>query len=260
MGATRRRNDLKSLSASALAISLCVVLGGCRKTEPPAETPPSKADVALADLLRRADAVAREGPDTAPPPPQTDTPGPEPVVTMPNFSPRTPPYSGAYYPPRPNSGAYYPPRSYGGAYYQPRRYPGSTEREKTDLEKMQEQAGITFWHRIVGLAQSQSTLTALRVRQVIACTGSSNVTVSIIRRPNAALNPNVPQAANSYPPPVGAFQKDNANSPECHAVTAALITQEKAFRDRLDQLDIDAKKMGIYPGVMRELYTRAGIT
>ena len=230
------------MRASTVVILVCVSLGGCQKTEPPPATAPPKADTALSDLLRRADAVTpKEEPAATTPPAQPGGVSPAPV-TLPNASARPPAYS-----------TYYPPA-------QSRRSPMAAEQVKTDLERMQDQARVAFADRIRSLAQTQGSLNALRARKAIACTGTSSVTVSGAYRPNTALNPNVPRAPNSYPPPAGAFQTENANSPECRSLTAALTSQEMTFRTGMDQIDSDARKMGIYPGVIRDLYAKAGIS
>jgi len=41
-------------------------------------------------------------------------------------------------------------------------------------------------------------------------------------------------------------------------MTSQLEREERSFRQMVDSIEVEASRMGIYPGVVRDLYTRHG--
>jgi hypothetical protein len=120
---------------------------------------------------------------------------------------------------------------------------------------MRENAQRTFFYRIQSLAQRQFSLESTRAQQRVACSGSKTMTAT----GNTVYNPNATRSATSASVGAGTFVTDNSTSPECRSMTGALAAQESSVKRDRDQIDIEAKQMDIYPGVMRELYAKAGI-
>jgi hypothetical protein len=234
--------------AMLLVLVVSAACGGSSAPPPsskPAVTPSAapKRDKEFDDLLKRADeAVPKDAPDNQPlPPPDTNqvviVPG---ARTTSSYNPatgivtrRTPAGTTTYYP----------------------QYDRPQQPEKSEMDKMREKAQRTFFYRIQSLAQQQFSLDSLRGQQRFACSGSKNVTAT----GNTVYNPNAPRSATSAAAGAGTYVVDNAASPECRSLTGSLAAQEGNVRRVRDQIDIEAKQMDIYPGVMRELYAKAGI-
>ena len=229
----------------AAILALCVSCAACATSEPPpAETTADKkADAPLNDLLTRADAVTpKDAPDAKPmPPPDTTSP-----IVVVQEAPR-----------RPTSGYYPQARPYGSPYASPYAYndPQYPQRpEKTPMEKMAEQAERAFGYRIANAASQQRQLDSLRYQQRAVCGGSRNASAT----GNSVYNPNAMPSSTSASAGTN-YVTDNSASPECRSATANLAYQEPMVRRTLDSIDIDAKKMGIYPGVIRDLFSRYGV-
>ena len=214
-----------------------VVLGlgseGCRKAEPaPAPAPATQpnTDAGLKQLLKRADELTpKDAPDAQPARP-SDGADPPPIVIVdgrrPGYSPPQPWYSHA-----------------------------PSDKGPTDVEKMNNQARQMFWYRISAVAQRILSLDSLRAQQRAACSGSKTLTFG----GNSTYNPNGVPAASSTSVGSASYAIDNSASPQCRSVTGNLAYQEAAIRREQDQIEIDANRAGIYPGVIRDLYNRAGV-
>ena len=218
-----------------LALVMCSACG--ESTPPPAAKPAAttpagpKTQKELDDLLKRADAaVPRNAPDNQPATSEEDSP----VVFF--DSPRTPATrrrSSGYSP------AGYSPSGYSPSYQQPydSRYPQPTEEEKA-MQKAQYQ----FGGRISSLSSLKQNLTQMKMQKEYACTGK------ISTRPvNGDFGVNSPGLA-----------QDSATSTQCRSATVQLAVTESNYKQRFDQLEIDAKRAGILPGTMRDLYTKYG--
>ena len=57
---------------------------------------------------------------------------------------------------------------------------------------------------------------------------------------------------------VQAVELDNETMPACRMLTTAITTRSQAIAQELQQIDEDARRGGIYPGVMRDLKRRYG--
>lgn len=219
--------------------------GAAKSTTAPAAAPTAapKRDKEFDDLLKRADAaVPKDAPDNQPlPPPDTNPP----VVVVPGSR------ASRYTPPT----GIVTRRSPQTSYDRYDRYDRPDSSDKSEMDKMREKAQQKFYYRIQSLAQQQFSLDSTRRQQGYACAGSKNVTAT----GNAVYNPNASRSATSASAGAGTYVVDNSASPECRSLTASLASQEAAVRRVRDQIDIEAKQMDIYPGVMRELYAKAGM-
>ena len=54
------------------------------------------------------------------------------------------------------------------------------------------------------------------------------------------------------------LQIDNETTPECRMLAAAMKTRSQHVARELDQIDEDARRSGIYPGVVRDLKRTLG--
>ena len=61
-----------------------------------------------------------------------------------------------------------------------------------------------------------------------------------------------------FPASAAKLSQNKADSPECKAITSQLEREERSFRQLVDLIEVEASRMGIYPGVVRDLYTRHG--
>jgi hypothetical protein len=204
--------------------------GGCGKADPPptAAPPKQQTDAELKAWLKRADAVIpQNAPDAQPPAPAEEPP---PIVIVdgrrPGESPRAPWYGG-----------------------------GADRGGPSDVEKMTRRAEQLFWYRVSGVAQRLFSLDNLRAQQRAACSGSSTVTYGA----NSTYRSNGVPAAGSTSIGSGTYVLDKGTSSQCRSLTGSLSYQEAAIRHEQDQIEIDAQHAGIYPGIIRDLYTRAGI-
>ena len=227
-------------------LAVCMACGGSSAppSSKPAATPSAapKRDKEFDDLLKRADAaVPKDAPDNQPlPPPDTNQ-----VVIVPGAraaSRYTPP-TGIVTRRSPQTTTSYD------------RYDRSDSSDKSEMDRMREKAQRTFFYRIQSLAQRQFSLESTRAQQRVACSGSKTMTAT----GNTVYNPNATRSATSASVGAGTFVTDNSSSPECRSMTGALAAQEASVKRERDQIDIEAKQMDIYPGVMRELYAKAGI-
>lgn len=57
---------------------------------------------------------------------------------------------------------------------------------------------------------------------------------------------------------VQTLQIDNESTPECRMLTTGMKTRSQHISRELDQIDEDARRRGIYPGVMRDLKRQYG--
>jgi hypothetical protein len=57
---------------------------------------------------------------------------------------------------------------------------------------------------------------------------------------------------------VQSLQIDNETTPECRMLATGMKTRSHHVARELEQIDEDARRSGIYPGVMRDLKRRYG--
>jgi hypothetical protein len=217
--------------AVLLTLAGCVACGGspAPAAKPAANAPTAapKRDREFEDLIKRADAaVPKDAPDNQPLPPPDTTP---PVVIVPGAS------AQRYSPPtgivtRRNG---YNTPSYDDSFHRP---------EKSEMEKMTEKAQRAFSSRIGNLSYSKQELTRAKTQRELACTGTTGA------RP---VNGNISPTAAALP-------ENAADSQQCRYAILSLESQEANYKKTFDALEIDAKRMGILPGVMRDLYAKQG--
>ena len=209
-----------------LALAVCSACGG--STPPPAAKPAAttpagpRTEKEFNELLKRADAaVPKDAPDQQPA--KTDEPAPVVIIEGPKASPR---YrsSGGY------SSASQP---YGGDYRQP---------QQSEEEKMMLKAQYAFGGRVSNLSYMKQNLTRMKMQKEYSCTGKSGA------RP---VNGDFPASATP-------IAQDNAGSSQCRSATINLEAEEAQYKRQFDALEIDAKRAGILPGVMRDLYSKMG--
>jgi hypothetical protein len=213
-----------------IALALCTACG--TPDPPPAakSAAASNSDWAFADLLRRADAVTpKNAPDALPAVPPEDEPLVKVVVVQFNRPGPAPSY-GPYYG-LPAALYSYSPSSY------PRALPSRPQ--NSDMDTMRDRAERAFGYRVGSLAYQKSSLAGMRAQKSFACTGTMPT-----RPINAASGVVLPE--------------DRAGSEACRMMTAQLEYEERSFRQRVDAIEIEARRMGIYPGVIRDLYARRG--
>ena len=213
-----------------IALALCTACG--TPDPPPAakSAATSNADLALADLLRRADAVTpKNAPDTLPAVPPEDEP-PVKVVVVQFNRPAPAPHYAPYYG-TPATLYSYSPSSYS------RALPSRPQR--SEMETMMDRAERAFGYRVGNLAYRKSSLAGMRAQKSYMCTGTMPT-----RPINAASGVVLPE--------------DRAGSEACKMITAQLEYEERSLRQMVDAVEIEASRMGIYPGVIRDLYARRG--
>jgi hypothetical protein len=110
---------------------------------------------------------------------------------------------------------------------------------RSETEVMTEKAERAFGYRINSLSYQKSSISNIRSQKTMACTGTT-----ASRPVNAGQGVSLPE--------------NSADSTRCRMMTTQLEHEEQAFRQMVDAVEIDAKRMGIYPGVIRDLYTRHG--
>lgn len=207
----------------AIAI-LCVFLTGCSKDPDPAPAaapPVVKPDAGLKDLLKRADAVTpKDAPDTLPPagPPEG---APEKVVIVQSSRPAR---------------SYGSPTTYGSSSASYSQAPSSAPL-KSPTESMMEKAESAFGARVSNLSYAKSSVTSLQAQKTSACTGTL---------------PPLPGAAP------GSLSRQKSDTADCKQLTAQLEQAKSSFRQQFDGIEAEASRAGIYPGVMRDLYSRHG--
>ena len=213
---------------TAIAI-LCVFMTGCSKDPAPAPAaaaPAVKPDTGLKDLLKRADAVTpKDAPDTLPPagPPEG---APEKIVIVQGNRP-APSYGSS--------------AAYGSSSASYSRTLPSTP-QKSSAESMMEKAEATFGYRVSNLSNQKSSLASIRAQKTNACTGTL---------PAAPVNGDFPGSA-------ARLSQNKSDTAECKQMTAQLEREERSFRQLVDSIEVEASRMGIYPGVIRDLYSRHG--
>ena len=212
-------------TSTAIAI-LCVFMAGCQKDPAPAPAstapPVVKPDAGLKDLLKRADAVTpKDAPDTLPAVPLGGAP-PEKVVVVQGNRPGPAPYYGS------------------SATPYSRTLPSTPQRSET--ETMLDKAERAFGYRVSNLSYQKSSLASIRAQKTNACTGTM------------AANP----VNGDFPASAAKLSQNKSDSPECKMITSQLEREERSFRQLVDSIEVEASRMGIYPGVMRDLYTRHG--
>jgi hypothetical protein len=219
------------LRVHALAVALMALAtlsGACRKSDP-APKPQPITDAELKQLLRRADDATPKNPPDAQPSIPTDGAEPPPIVIVdgrrPGEAPRTPWYGAP------------------------------TNNGPSTVENMTRQAEQMFGYRVSSVARRLSSLESLRAQQREACSGSNTLTYGA----NSAYNPRGVPAGGSTSIGSATYVLDNSVSPQCRSLTGSLAYQESAIRRDQDQIEIDANRAGIYPGVIRDLYARAGM-
>ena len=205
----------------AIAI-LCVFIAGCQKDPAPASPPPPavKPDAGLKDLLKRADAVTpRDAPDAQPAAAPGGAPPEKVVIVQGN---------------RPAPG-------YGSSATSYSRTP-SLAPQQSETETMMEKAEHAFGSRVSSLSYQKSSLSSIRAQKTNACTGTM---------PASPINGDFPASAAK-------LSQNKSDSPECKMMTSQLEREERSFRQLVDSIEVEASRMGIYPGVIRDLYTRHG--
>jgi hypothetical protein len=220
-------------NASGMRLALALVVlglgsGGCGTADPPSTAAPrQQTDAELKAWLKRADAVTPANPPDA----QQPTPAgePPPIVIVdgrrPGETPRAPWYGG------------------------------SPDRGTSDVDKMTRQAEQMFWYRVSAVAQRLNSLDNLRAQQRAACSGSNTVTYGA----NSSYRSNGVPAGASTSIGSSTYVLDNQTSAQCRSVTGNLAYQESLVRREQDQIEIDSQRAGIYPGIIRDLYRRAGV-
>jgi hypothetical protein len=218
-----------------IALAVCTA---CGTPDPPPDAKSaatSNSDWAFADLLRRADAVTpKNAPDTLAAVPPEDEP-PVKVVVVQFNRPGPAPYYGPYYG-SPATSYSYSPSSYSPSSYS-RALPSRPQ--KSDMEMMMDRAERAFGYRVSSLAYRKSSLAGMRAQKSFGCTGTMPT-----RPINAASGVVLPE--------------DRAGSTTCRMMIAQLEYEERSFRQSVDGIEIEASRMGIYPGVIRDLYARRG--
>lgn len=107
------------------------------------------------------------------------------------------------------------------------------------MDMMRDRAERVFGYRVGSLAYRKSSLAGMRAQKDFACTGT--MPTRPINAPSGVVLP-----------------EDRAGSTTCRLMTAQLEYEERVFRQMVDAIEIEATRMGIYPGVIRDLYARRG--
>ena len=128
---------------------------------------------------------------------------------------------------------------------------------KSSLDEMRERAANAFEARIADLHRQFAGLQRRRHEAGAACSGTTSGTSL-----GAVIGP-VDQTPVTIPVPnanvsltMGNIEIANETTPQCRAMRAAVEADDAAIKAALDALDTEARRAGIYPGVMRELFAK----
>ena len=107
---------------------------------------------------------------------------------------------------------------------------------------MMDKAERAFGYRVSNLSYQKSSLSSIRAQKTNACTGTM---------PASPVNGDFPASAAK-------LSQNKSDTAECKQMTAQLEREERSFRQLVDSIEVEASRVGIYPGVIRDLYTRHG--
>jgi putative serine protease PepD len=119
---------------------------------------------------------------------------------------------------------------------------------KTDTERVQEQAARVFGAPLERAGRLAQRLNAEFDQYALACGGA--------RTNNAWL---MPFEAASGRQPTGWVQRANQTDPGCSAAWSELVAGAGAIRTVVLAVEEQGRQAGVFPGVLRDLYTRYGL-
>jgi putative serine protease PepD len=119
---------------------------------------------------------------------------------------------------------------------------------KTDTERVQEQAARVFGAPLERAGRLAQRLNAEFDQYALACGGA--------RTNNAWL---MPFEAASGRQPSGWVQRANQTDPGCSAAWSELVAAAGAIRTVVLAVEEQGRQAGVFPGVLRDLYTRYGL-
>lgn len=126
---------------------------------------------------------------------------------------------------------------------------------KTTLEEMREEASVAFETRLAELGRRQTALNRSRQEADAACSGTTSGTSlgAIIGTTQGSIPP-TPAPVADVSLTVGNIEIANDTTPRCRSMRAGVRVEEAEISAALDALETDARRLGIYPGVMRDLF------
>ena len=127
---------------------------------------------------------------------------------------------------------------------------------KTSLDEMRDRAADAFAGRVADLQRKSAAVVRLRHEANAACSGTTSGTSL-----GAVIGPleqraQFPVNNSNISLTMGNIEIANATTPQCRAMKAGVEAEEAAMKAEFDSIETDARRAGIYPGVMRELFAK----
>lgn len=122
---------------------------------------------------------------------------------------------------------------------------------KTPLDAMREGAYFAFDARLAELRRRRNELEGKREHMTAACTGTTRGSSlgSIVDLTNPAASQELSSLTTT-----SNIEIDNETTPQCRVAVADVERETASIDVALNRVEEEGRRMGIYPGVLRELF------